>query len=72
MLFHKKTITVYGIFIFMCALLCACQPTPESSIVVGNKPNYTSADAKCTIGELIIPEIWIEKIWKHQNIPHFG
>ena len=54
MLFHKKTITVYGIFIFMCA-------TPESSIVVGSEPNYTSADAKCTIGELIIPEIWIEK-----------
>lgn len=59
MLFHKRAITAYGIFI--CALLCACQPTPESSIVVGSEPNYTSADDKCTIGELIIPEIWIEK-----------
>lgn len=57
MLFHKRAITAYGIFI--CALLCACQPTPESSIAVGSEPNYTSADAKCTIGELIIPEIWI-------------
>lgn len=65
MLFHKRAITAYGIFI--CALLCACQPTPESSIVVGSEPNYTSADDKCTIGELIIPEIWIEKIWKHQK-----
>ena len=61
MLFHKRAITAYGIFIFICALLCACQPTPESSIVVGSEPNYTSADDKCTIGELIIPEIWIEK-----------
>ena len=41
--------------------VAACQPTPESSIVVGSEPNYTSADDKCTIGELIIPEIWIEK-----------
>ena len=33
----------------------------ESSIVVGSNPNYKSADDKCTIGELIIPEMWIEK-----------
>ena len=59
MLFLKRAITAYGIFI--CALLCACQPTPESSIVVGSEPNYKSADDKCTIGEQVIPEIWIEK-----------
>ena len=48
--------------------VAACQPTPESSIVVGSEPNYTSADDKCTIGELIIPEIWIEKDMETSNI----
>ncbi|MEI3400420.1 MAG: DUF6034 family protein [Christensenellales bacterium] len=53
---------IYLLSVFFCIIaISACQPTPESSIVVGSEPNYTSADDKCTIGELIIPEIWIEK-----------
>ena len=35
--------------------VAACQPTPESSIVVGSEPNYTSADDKCRQGSGSFP-----------------
>lgn len=59
--------TFIALIIFAAIFTCACQPTPESNIVVGNNTNVKDRGPTYVIDELVIPETWVESDIKNSK-----